>query len=47
MAIIARRLREIDMIFDMEHITDVTTHPLFAEWERLSYALVETLFQLL
>lgn len=41
MAELARRMRDIDMIFDAENIVDVTEHPLFDEYESIMMFVVE------
>lgn len=41
MAELARRMREINMIFEAENVTDVTTHPLFEEYESIVMLMSE------
>ena len=41
MAELARRLREIDCIFDESKIEDATAHEMFGEYESILYLLCE------
>lgn len=40
MAELARRMRDIDMIFEAESVMDVTEHPLFDEYESMMMLMV-------